>query len=106
MRKEYSVGLKQEIIDQALKDNEWTIACVACKKNLWLIKIEGRYGTKVKFKDFPFPGVPPYRDFWEKDQKTAKRTDCPHCSENYLQALEAHGKYFARPYIVELDSGA
>lgn len=88
-------------IAAVMGDEGVTIACQKCKTPLWKIKITGRYGSKITADKTPFPGVPPYEDFWEKDQKTAKRTDCPHCGKDYLGALIADGHVFAKPYILE-----
>ncbi len=98
------MGLRTKMMLEAIEKNEFTIACVACKKNMWLVKLLGTYGSKIKSEQTPFPGCPPYKEYWAKDQKTALRTDCPFCGEPYMKAVKAQGHVFAKPYIVEFDS--
>lgn len=87
----------------ALKHKSLTIACVTCKKPLWEITITGRYGSRIASIKEPYPGVPPYEDYWAKDQKTLLREDCPHCGKDFMRAIVAEGQAFARPYVVQFD---
>jgi hypothetical protein len=64
-----------------------TIGCIHCKAPLWDIEIKGIYGTRVNATKTPYPGVPEYSEYWDKDQKTALRTDCPKCGHEYIAAL-------------------
>lgn len=82
-----------------------TIACVKCKAPLWSIDLESieRYGSKTAADITPFPGVEPYSEYWEKDQKTAKRTDCPFCGKGYFDVIKAGDHLFPRPFVLEWD---
>lgn len=85
------------------KATGYTIACVSCKSPLWFVSNLEKYGTRWAADIVPFDSIPPYSDYWEKDQKTAKNTLCPKCGEHYLKAVQAEGKTAAIPYIVEFE---
>lgn len=94
-------------VAQVERNEGTTIACVCCKKPLWLVQIHGQYGGRVVATKTPYPGTPPYKDYWEKDQRTPKRTDCPHCGENYFKVIEGpRGIKIPKPYIPEWDGVA
>lgn len=64
-----------------------TIACIECKKALWSVVIKGTYGTRVISEETPFPGVPPYSEYWSNDRRTSLNNKCPHCGKDYFKAL-------------------
>jgi Zn finger protein HypA/HybF involved in hydrogenase expression len=88
---------------QLVSNDTYTIACWNCKKPLWQLSEFEQYGTRWKSKKYSFPGVPDYEEYWESDQKTAKRLDCPHCGEHYLKAVQTNGQTFAIPFCPELE---
>jgi hypothetical protein len=67
--------------------NTYTIACVHCRKPLWKVSDLAKYGTRWSKKIESYDGVPPYSEFWDKDQKTALKVDCPRCHEPYFKVL-------------------
>lgn len=82
----------------------YTIACKHCKKPLWTVSDIKTYGTKVSAKKKAFPGVPEYNDIWSKDGRECKQINCPFCQEQWFDAIQAQGKIFPRPYVLEFDT--
>jgi hypothetical protein len=86
----------------ALKDKT-TICCINCKKPLWELFDIHQYGTKTGAKKVSLCGYQ-WSDFWENDNKTPKRVDCPFCHENYLGAIQGpNGTVFPNFRILEID---
>lgn len=82
---------------------EWTIACQHCKRPLWKVTDILKYGTKVSAKKLAYCGVPEYNDIWSVDEKTCSQVNCPFCGEMWLKVIKAGGKFFPKPFILELD---
>ena len=88
---------------KAETQDSFTIACCQCKAPLWKISDMSKYGTRWSAVKTPFPGVPSYDEYWAKDQKTALRTDCPKCFENYFQVIKSGEITIPKIYSPELD---
>ena len=83
--------------------NKVTIGCIKCHKLLWELHDIHQYGTKTGATKKSLCGYE-WSDFWEKDNKTPKRTDCPYCHEDYLQAIQGpNGTLFPKMWILEID---
>lgn len=76
----------------AATNDSFTVLCCACRAPLWKIKVGEIYGTRISAEKVPFPGVPPYEEFWKSDGKTALRTDCPKCGRDYFKAVPVEEK--------------
>lgn len=74
----------KDLVTGATKTS-FIIACYTCKKPLWRISDLVKYGSRWSSTKESFPGVPPYSEYWDKDQKTLLNPKCPYCSE-------AHGR--------------
>lgn len=87
---------------KAESTSSYTIACCKCKKPLWKVSDLHQYGTKWGAVKTPFPGVPSYKDYWKGNE--ALRTDCPHCGETYLQAIQGpNGIVIPKVFVPELE---
>lgn len=83
--------------------NNITIACFECRKPLWAVEIQGRYGTRTAAKKTPYPGVGEYRTYWSKTNECLNEL-CPHCHKPYFQVLIGpNNTYFPKVYSPELD---
>lgn len=81
----------------------FTIACCECRRPLWRVKLGERYGTRISAEKIPFPGVPSYDEYWEKNMNP-KRTDCPFCKKAYFKAVVMpDGKFAAVPLVLEFE---
>lgn len=81
-----------------------TIICCQCRAPLWSVTDMSKYGTRWSAVKTPFPGVPPYEEYWDKDQRTAFRTDCPKCMEPYFKVLKCGDMMVPKISTLELDS--
>jgi hypothetical protein len=82
--------------------NEHTVLCIDCGKPLWRILLKGRYGTKYAADKIPFPGVPPYEEYWDKTGLKPLRVDCPFCGEPYFKAIKGpQGSLFPKFRVKE-----
>jgi uncharacterized CHY-type Zn-finger protein len=87
----------------ALKD-KITVCCINCKKPLWELSNLHQYGTKTGAVKKSLCGYA-WSDFWEKDNRTLKRSNCPFCQEPFLKAIQGpEGTLFPKMYILEQDS--
>jgi hypothetical protein len=85
----------------AVNPNTVTVACKACRTPLWTIEIKGTYGTKTIADKTPFPGIPEWSEYWEKDGRTPKKMSCPVCGDNFYDAIKAEGHIFPRLFVLE-----
>lgn len=90
---------------QALElKNKVTVGCRHCHKSLWELTDIHQYGTKTGASKKSLCGYA-WSDYWEKDNKTPKRIDCPFCHEEYFGAIQGPNETkFPNFWIKELNS--
>lgn len=90
-------------MEKELEGKTLTIVCDKCNRSLWVVEFLGKYGTRFKTNEFPFPGVPPYSDYWDK-KGTSTRYDCPFCEKQYFTLVQDDktGKRIAKTKTLEL----
>lgn len=86
-----------------LNPDQFTIACIACKKPLWHVEIIKRLpdGTPMSTDIAHFPGVKPYKKHWRGTELIDPQ--CPFCKEPFMKAIMAKGKLFPKLYCPEVD---
>jgi hypothetical protein len=95
-------SLRQAKQALALKDRT-TVCCQSCKKPLWELSDIHQYGTKTGAHKKSLCGSE-WSDYWEKDNRTPKRIDCPYCHEDYLGAIQGPNEtLFPKFWILEID---
>ena len=79
-----------------------TIICDKCDRSLWVVEFLGRYGTRFKSKEYPFPGVPEYKQYWDR-RGNSLRYDCPFCGKQYFTIVrDKRGIQIAKTKTLEL----
>lgn len=83
--------------------NKVTVCCINCKAPLWELYEIHQYGTKHGAKKVSLCGYE-WSDFWENDNRTPKRVDCPTCHEPYLKVIQGpNDTKFPKMWIKEID---
>lgn len=77
-----------------------TLCCKKCKSPLWNIQVAEKYGSRWAAQKTSYPGVPPYEEYWAKDQKTALRRDCPFCGDDYFAVVPVEDPDGGQPHLV------